>query len=762
MHLARTGSPALLRGFSTVSVLAAFGCGGGPGTPPPPASPSARGEAAQRAAAPAPMVDSVPMLYGVDLDTVEADVFDQGKMWTFAYPPLEYFREEYGFAPDSAWFRHARLAALRLPGCSASFVSPNGLVLTNHHCARESVSDVTREGEDLLTDGFYARSLEEERAVEDYHADQLIAIRDVSAEVDRRLANAPASSRTERREEIHEEIQDRLVEEYGGEDEGIVVEVISLYSGALTSAYVFKRYEDVRLVMAPELQIGFFGGDPDNFTYPRYNLDFSFFRVYDENGSPLQTDPYFRWSTNGIQAEDAVFVIGNPGSTSRLETFAQLMFGRDVSDKAILDFVSRRADIFQEYADANPEEAERRDLENTIFGLLNSEKAMQGQQAGLYDPVIMARLRSREQAFKDSLQADSTRQEEYGALFDRMAELQEEKREFAPGFGSFLALTSAEYEAATLHRALLAFQYLGALRQAAPIEMRNELRDEILAVPDKPAELDEALMQERFQSWVTAYGQDSEIVKSALQGRSPEGQAAHVRQNSVLADSAATARALESGSLSPQDPAIQVVQGYLPTLQRFQQGISRVEQQEANVAEQIGRARYQVYGTNVPPDATFSLRVADGVVQTYEYNGTLAPPYTTLYGLYDRYYSQRGLYDDPADSPWDLPQRWRNPPAGLELATPVNFIATSDIIGGNSGSPVINRDLQVVGLIFDGNMESLPGEYIYLPESNRAVAVDGRGILEALDDVYDMDRVVLELTTGRAAATEAEADQARR
>ena len=708
-----------------------------------------------------PIADTIPSVSGIDFDTIKADVFDQGKMWTFEYPPLEYFRETYGFTPDSAWFRHARLAALRIPGCSASFVSPSGLVLTNHHCAREAVTKVTREGEDLLTDGFYAKSLEEERPVEDFHADQLVSIVDVSDEVDRRLANAPASSRSERREEIHEEIEARLVAEHGGEEAGIVVEVISMYSGARTSAYVFKRYENVKLVMAPELQIGFFGGDPDNFTYPRYNLDFSFFRVYDDEGNPLSSDPFFRWSGSGVEEGSAVFVIGNPGSTSRLETLSQLLFRRDVSDKAILGFVRSRAETLEEYAEAHREEAEELDLKNTIFSLRNSEKAYAGQLAGLADPVILARLRDREESFKDSIRAKPALQAEHEGLFDRMAELQRQKEEVAAGYGAFLALTSAEYEAATLHRSLLAFQWLNARRQAAPVSVREDLKDQILAVKDKPAELDEALVRARIEGFIAAYGRDSEVVTAVLQGRSPEGAASHVVQSSVLSDSSRAARALEAETLTMEDPALQMLQAYLPAFGAFQRTLGQVGQQEENVAEQIGRARYAVYGTSVPPDATFSLRIADGVVAPYAYNGTIAPVYTTLFGLYDRHHSSLGMHERDEDNPWNLPGRWLEPPEGLDLSTPLNFISTADIIGGNSGSPVIDRDLQVVGVVFDGNIESLPGEYIYLPAANRTVAVDGRGILESLDDAYDMDRLVLELTTGQLVPTEAEADRTR-
>jgi hypothetical protein len=690
----------------------------------------------------------VPVLFGVTLDTVRADRFDQGKMWTFERPPLEYLRQTYGFSPDTAWFRHVRLSALRIPGCSASFVSGDGLVLTNHHCAREAVTQVTRDGENLLRDGFYARTLEEERGVEDFHADQLIAIQDVSDEVDRRLALAPASLRSQRREEIHEDIGRRISEQHGGDSADVVVELISLYSGARTSAYVFKRHENVRLVMAPELLIGFFGGDPDNFTYPRYNLDFAFFRVYDDQGNPLASDPYLRWSTRGPVQGELTFVVGNPGSTSRLETLSQLMFRRDVSDKAILDFVRRRARIFEAFARANPQQMQEYDLENAIFDLTNSEKAYAGQIAGLHDPVILARLRDREGTLGRAIDADSTLRAQYGGVFDRMAELQRRRRQSAPGY-TFVALGSEEYESSTLHRALLAFQYANALRQAQPITVRNELREQLLEIASKPAELDEELIQDRLQAFVDAYGIDSELGLAVLDGRSPEGAAAYIRQNSIFADSARTAQLIASNQVPVDDPALRVVQAYVPVLGRFEQMRALADQQEAALAEQIGRARFAVHGTVVPPDATFSLRLADGVVRGYPYNGTMAPAHTSFYGLYERHRANRDRFTPPESSPWDLPERWLNPPADLDLSTSLNFVSTSDIIGGNSGSPVVNRDLEVVGVAFDGNVESLPGSYIYLPERHRTVSVDVRGILHALDVVYDLDRIVSELTTGR-------------
>ncbi len=691
-------------------------------------------------------------LPGVNLDTVRAGRFDNGKMWTFEYPPLEYFAETYAFVPDSAWFARARLGALRLPNCSASFVSPHGLVLTNHHCARESVTEVSREGEDLLDVGFYAPSVTEERRVEQTHADQLITIRDVTADVEAALAGVLGdSARAAAREAATATIREQILAEYGGEESDHVVEVISLWDGAKYSAYVFRRYTDVRLVLAPELQIGFFGGDPDNFTYPRYNLDMSFYRIYDDQGEPLQTEHYFSWSDREVHEGDGVFVIGNPGSTNRLQTTAQLEFRRDVQDKAILQLLTSRADALQAFADTHPAAAAELDLVNEIFSLRNSEKAYRGMWQGLNDPVIMARRRDSERKFRTAILNDARLQAQYGSLLDRMAQIQRDKHELAADYGAFLALGNPSFTSTTLLRAFKSFQYLGAREGGAPPAVLREIEGEILGVQDQPRDLQAALLAARLRDIQRSLGPSSTMVTQLLQGRSPDDAAAAFVDASALRDSTNTAAALASGSLNRSDPAVQAAGLILPRLARYQQRLSGLLQQENELANQLGRARFDVFGTSIPPDATFSLRIADGVVRGYDYNGTVAPTHTTFYGLYDRYYSHSG-------NEWDLPPRWLSPPPSFDLSTAINFVLTADIIGGNSGSPVIDREQRLVGLIFDGNIESLPGDYIYAPEKNRAVAVHARGILEALDDIYDADRIVLELTTGRLVPTEAEAD----
>lgn len=732
---------------------AATGCSG-PASPAAEPTPSVEpvDSVPEAATEPEPPVSVAPP----GLDTVRAGPFDNGKMWTFEYPPLEYFAEAYDFSPDSAWFARARLGALRIPNCSASFVSRHGLVMTNHHCARESITQVSQAGENLLDNGFYARSLEEERRVDDFYAEQLIAIVDVSDEVFSTLEGiADEAERAARREATIEEIGDRIAAERGGEEAGIVVETIALWDGARYSAYVFKRYDDVRLVMAPHGKVAFFGGDPDNFTYPRYDVDMSFYRVYSEREEPLQTDYFFPWDVEGADEGDAVFVIGNPGSTNRLQTVAQLEYRRDIQEKAVIEFTDSRAQALQAYYDQHPDLGEDLDLRNAIFSLQNSRKAYEGMWEGLHDPFIMAKRRDSERDFREAIEADSTLSQRYGDLLERMASIQRQKAEWQAELGAFFALGNPDYESTLLLRAWSGFLYLVQRERGTPEESLADLKQSILALEDQPLELQHRLLTARLRDFRDYLGESSSAVLRIMGGLSPAEAADSLLSQSVLSDSERTADALDAGTLALSDPGLQMVGSFIQQFANFQISMQELEEQEESVAIELGRARFEVYGTRFPPDATFSLRIADGVVRGYAYNGTIAPSYTTYYGMYDRFYSFG------PGSEWDLPEAWLDPPQSFDLSTPLNFVLTADIIGGNSGSPVVNTALQAVGLIFDGNIESLPGDYIYDPRQNRAVAVDVRGMLEALDDVYDAGRLVLELTTGRLAATEAEADAAR-
>jgi hypothetical protein len=681
------------------------------------------------------LVDTVAPRPALPDSVLRAGRFDNGKMWTFEYPPMDYFREAYGFAPDSAWFRTARLGALRLPNCTASFVSATGLVLTNHHCARESVVEVTKPGEKLQDDGFYAATPADERAVDGLYADQLIAIRDITAELD----TVPDAGR----EAAREAIAQRITAELGGDSAGIVVEPVALWNGARTSAYVFRRFKDLRLVMTPEIQVGFFGGDPDNFTYPRYDVDMSFFRVY-VDGKPYHPDVFFRWSATGVAEGDPIFVIGNPGSTSRLQTVAQLEFRRDVGDKALLAFFTSRIAALKSFAQASPAQADSIDVRNRIFDLSNTQKAYDGMWHGLQDPVIMARRADAERKFQATIDASPALKAKYGDLVARMAAVQQQKHKYAADVAALTAFGAPNWSGAVLMRGIFAYQYLNGKKSGAAAEMLSRVGDRLKSVGQEPPGLQERFVAARLADLQRSWGDTSAAVRQLLAGATPEARAHAIISQSALADSAAAVAALERGTVSDTDPAVAAAGVMLQRYFAYQGAFGGLDQQEESIARALGRAHFEVYGTADPPDATFSLRLADGVVRGYEYNGTLAPAYTTLYGMYDRYRSFG------AGSDWDLPARWRKPPAALDLGTPLNFVSTADIIGGNSGSPVLNRKLELVGLIFDGNIESLPGDYIYLPEKNRAVAVDARGIMEVLRDLYGATRLADELGGGAA------------
>jgi hypothetical protein len=683
------------------------------------------------------------------LDTIRAGRFDAGKMWTFEYAPAQYFSETYGFTADSAWFARARLAALRIPGCSASFVSPNGLIATNHHCARGGVAAVSRPGENLLDNGFYAPTLEEERRVPRFYADQLIAIEDVSDSVLAALDRARTDEeRAQARRTAFAAAADRVLARHRAPGDSLFVQMVSLYNGGRFSAYVFRRYTDIRLVVAPELQLGFFGGDPDNFTYPRYDLDFTILRIYGPDSRPLRTENWFRVGA-GVRSGDAVFVIGNPGPTSRMMTMSQLEFLRDVSEPATVGFLRTRLEAMRGWYEANREEGERLGMRNRMFGVSNSLKASAGGLGALNDPAVMARKRDAERQLRDSIQARRDLRDRYGRLFDRLAALQTEKRRIAPGYTAFANVASSA-GSVLLRRAYYAGRVL-----VGPADSAGLFRARLAGLADQPQDLERRLLALQLGDFARALGPGDEVTRLALAGRSAEDAAQALLEGSVLADSLRTAQALAAGALPQSDPGVALGRAFAPRTVAFARERDRLGTAEAELVAQLGRARFEVYGTRVPPDATFSLRITDGVVQGYAYNGTLAPPFTTFAGLYDRWFSFG------PGSEWELPPRWRTPPAGLDLATPLDFCSTADTYGGNSGSPAVTKDLELVGLNFDRNIDALGRDFIYLPEQGRNVMVDVRAILASLDKVYGAHRVLQELRTGRLVRSEQEADAGR-
>ena len=679
-------------------------------------------------------------------DTVRAQRFDQGKMWTFENPPLTYFENRYGFEPDTAWFNKARLGALRFGGnCSASFVSPNGLIMTNHHCGRESISEVSRPGEELLDTGFYAQNVEAERRVPELYVEQLVAIDDVTqrvyeAEEQRTVQSGDATAQF--RQQQVQRLQEQLTQQAKQRDERLRVEVTGLYSGSRYSAYTFRRYEDVRLVMAPELQLGFYGGSPDNFTYPRYNLDVAFFRAYNDEGQPLQTNNYFSWDTSGAEEGDAVFVIGNPGSTSRLNTVSQLEFEREFTLPSQHEALQHRADILQSYVRSQPDSASAYELRNLYFSIENSIKSTRGHLRGLHDPYLIARRAAAERTLQREIMATDSLRSAYGDVINQIDLLQQSKEPTARKSAAFSFFTSSQLGSRILTRGVYGYYYALLRQRGAPADQLADIQEDALDIEDWPAAVEEAFIAARLREMRDALGSSDPTVRRVLQDRTPEAVAQRLVTRSALTDSSLYATILEDGYLGSKDASVPVIQAMAPLYFTVTRQLQDYQSSEDNLNARLARARFSVFKYTIPPDATFTPRIADGVVQGYEYNGTRAAAFTNFYGLLDHYHS----YQVPD---WDLPERWQNLPDGFDPSTPLNLVTTNDISGGNSGSPLLNQDLEIVGLIFDSNYEALPNEYLYTNRAARAVSVDGRGILEALEHVYNADRVAVELTSGR-------------
>lgn len=660
-------------------------------------------------------------------------------MWTFDFPPIDYFAKTYHFNPTKEWFEKARLATLRLPGCTASFVSEDGLVMTNHHCARSALDAVNKEGERLAEVGFYASVLEEERQASSVYVDQLIVMNDVTSEVLAAFgAGTTEYAKVANRMSTMKEIQMRYSAKYKiiAPQDSMVFRVVPFYNGGRYSLYGYKRYTDVRLVYAPEEAIAFYGGDPDNFTYPRYDFDCAFFRVY-ENGKPLKTKNFFRFNQQGAKEGDVVFVIGNPGSTNRLETVAQLEYLRDFVYASNVETYRKIGAIYSTYVEQHPET--RLKYMNTIFRLENSRKAFTGYLCGLRDSLVMARKRDFEKNFKAAILGNSGLRAKYHDPWSDIAKCQTELASISQKQNAlnFHSRYGSQYLSLTADLVDLGYQSIGRI----PDSVKGKFFSSNLVV-----EIEKQLLAFQLHGMEKVFTDKNEFLNKLLNGRTSEQTAEDLAINSVVASREKMNTLLNGKSediLSSTDPLIAFVvaaQDYRAELrEKYANYYDKLQVQ----MQVLGEAMYEVYGTQISPDATFTLRIADGVIKGYEYNGTIAPPVTTFFGMYDRYYS---FY---TRDPWKLPDRWLNPPAMFKMSTPMNFVSTNDVVGGNSGSPVINKDLEVVGLIFDGNIESLPGIIIFDDTKNRSIAVHSAGLLEGLEKIYRADRLVKELCAGK-------------
>lgn len=686
----------------------------------------------------------------IDL-SAQAERFDRGRMWTFENLPTDWLEEEYGIRAEGRWLEQIRLGSLRLPGCSGSFVSPDGLILTNHHCIRDAVPTAAREGEDLLADGFSAASREEERSLPGFTVQQFVWSEDVTDRIDEVVGTEQGEKRAERlaeaRADIEEETLERFAERFGGE-ENLDVEFVELWAGVRTSVYVWRRLDDVRLVMAPETSVGFFGGEVDNFEYPRWNLDIAFMRAWDGD-EPYASPAWFEFSEFGVAEGDGVFVVGNPGSTSRWETPAQLAARRDVTDRSVLDFVRERADVIESFTTAWPERARASDVSNDLFSARNTAKSLEGSIAALEDPDFLGRLERRQQALLDLVVGDSIGTARLEVALARIDDAQERKRALEREYRAFLGLTAEGLASSTLHRTFLVWQVLNLRGQGAPVSYTADLMAAVDSVGSAPRELDEELLATRLESFVDIFGAEERWLLSMLRGRSPEGAATRILESTLMADSVATAEAIRTGRVDGNDPALRMVSLFAPTFRTFQAALSSARSQEDAAVQEILDVVLPYlpdeWGT---PDATGSPRLSDGVVASFEAADGSTPPLSTdLGGLYRRAEERGG----EADSPWNLPARWWDSRVDVDPTVPLNFVASADIAGGNSGSPVLTGGLELVGVVFDSPYESLPSGYLFDPEQHRTIAVDARAILHTLLVVYDMDQLVAELRGGAIA-----------
>jgi len=679
-----------------------------------------------------------------NVDTVKAGQFDTGRMWTFDFPPTDYLGKTYGLNPTKEWFEKARLSALRLPNCTASFVSEDGLVMTNHHCSLGALDLANREGENLHETGFYAPTLGEERKIPRLYVDQLELTEDVTSEVVRAFDSGKTDEeRIANRTKAISEIEARYKKKTG-----LTCSVVNFYNGGKFSVYGYKRYSDVRLVFAPENKLGYFGGDPDNFTYPRYALDVAFFRVYDSEGNPLKTSNYFKWSSGGAQEGEVVFVIGNPGRTNRLFTYSQLEFNRDVAYPYLLNALNEQVDILSNYIAKYPEK--KLQYQTRLFGITNSQKLYKGRVKGLHDPVLMAKKRDFEKKFKNAVLSNPSLATTYAKTWIDLEAIQTSKSDLfgvqnayafrGLGRSAIFSLASDIVETAKVAKmpdAERPERLRGAMLDSAKVRLGKTTFD---------LELERKYLASQLSYMKSVFGDKNAEFNKLTAGRSPEAATDMLITFTLLTNPERLRELLAKPAdeiLKSTDPFVAFVASTDSRAKEAREKYMELQGKEQAHVQRLGKAVFDIYGTSIPPDATFTLRLADGVVKNYNYNGTTAPSFTTFYGLYDRYYSFSGVL------PWALPDRWVNAPASFDKSVRFNFVSTNDIIGGNSGSPVVNKSLEIVGIAFDGNIESLPNDFIHDSEKDRCVSVHSSGILEALEDIYRAERIVNELRSGK-------------
>ncbi len=678
---------------------------------------------------------------------------DEG-MWLYNAPPLKQLKEKYSFEPARQWLDHLQKASVRFnSGGSGSFVSASGLLITNHHVGADALQKFADEQHNYLRDGFYAKTRADEKKCVDLELNVLMSIEDVTARVNAAVrremtTEQAANARKGIIATMEKESKDKI---------GLRSDVITLYQGGAYHLYRFKRYDDVRLVFAPEQQIAFYGGDPDNFEYPRYDLDICIFRVY-ENGQPARIDNYLRFNRRGPGDGELTFVSGHPGKTDRLLTIDKLADMRDRELPRILAMFKRREVLLHSFGERTFENARR--VRDDYYGVQNNRKRYDGYLAGLLDPQIWQALQTREQRLRDAISRDP-KFTSTASAFERVKKAQAEIATNAPVY-DYLEMERTKFGIYRQPRAFYStlFKYARLLVRAADehaklnAERLEEFRDsnreslelELFSTEAVYDDVELLTLTDSLTDFVNAFGASHPLVKIVLGNKSPVECASEFVKETQLKDVAFRKKLYQGGKASldaAHDPMIDIARAIDPTARQAKKIFETQEEVKQQAYAEIAKARFAVEGTSTYPDATFTLRLSYGTVRGYEENGKQIPAFTNFAGLYERTDQHENK------PPFDLPQPWIGAKKKIALTTPYNFVSDADIIGGNSGSPVVNKAGEFVGIIFDGNIQSLVLDCIFTDKQARAVSVDSAAILEALRTVYDAQPLVDELLSAK-------------
>lgn len=674
----------------------------------------------------------VCLLCGLAVTSVTVSA-DEG-MWLFNDLPLKTLKERYDFEPTQEWADHIRLSSVRFnSGGSGSFVSSTGLVLTNHHVASETLFKLSNKTRNVAEDGYLAENPGEELKAPDLELNQLVSIRDVTDEVMSAVKKgAPAEEAATARRARMAEIEKKSLDATG-----LRSDVVTLYGGSRFHLYCYKKYTDVRLVWAPESAIAFFGGDADNFEYPRYCLDVTLFRVY-EDGKPAKIDHFLKWADKPAGENDLVFVSGNPGRTQRLFTVDALRYLRDKRMPWVLNLLRRREILMQQFGLGGEEEKRR--AQDELFGVQNSRKAYTGMLGGLQNPAIMAKKIEAEEKLLAAVRKDP-KLAPLAAAWKDVAELQEEK---AKSLGKVTTFRSQLYRLAeTLvlmgtEDTKPSSERLREFRDSARESLEQRLFSSAPIYPD----LEQAKLADELGRLAEYWNAESDLVKNVLAGKSPADRANELVAGTSLMDIDARRELAKGGAdaiAGSKDPMIVVARLMESTLRKARKASEALAEKERQAYAKVSKATNAIQGTSTYPDATFTLRLAFGTVRNYQENGETVPAWTTMGNAF-KHEESHGAKGD-----WKLPRSWAKANDKIAAETPFNFVCTADIIGGNSGSPVVNKEGEFVGIIFDGNIQSLTADYLYTDEVSRAVSVAGAAIREAMRTVYGAGKYADEL-----------------